>query len=93
MPRCLTPRSGGGFEREAEALALQRVNGSVADALGGAAIVGVGPRVLVGRVASQEVGGGHEDGVREGDPTAVLGLVNIMPLGRPPGGALPLSKE
>jgi hypothetical protein len=43
MPRCLTRRLGCVFERDALALAFQRLNGPVTDPVGMSAVVVVSP--------------------------------------------------
>src|SRR5262245_42581790 len=57
-----TARSGRRFERDAIALAFERVNGSMADPLGTSAIGVVGAGVLVGDLACQKVVRRHEEG-------------------------------
>ena len=69
-------RSGRGFEDHAVPLALQELNSPLADSVGMATLVVVGPRVVVGGLARQQMVCGRQHRMGHGDDRL---LVAAMP--------------
>src|SRR5438093_5996613 len=69
-------RSRRGFEDHAIPLTLQKLNGAMADTLRMATLVVVGPRLLVGGLARQQVVRGHQHRMRHGDDRLLMAAVS-----------------
>src|SRR5438105_13033183 len=71
-----TSRSRRGFEGHAIPLTLQELNGALADTLRMATLIVVGPWLLVGGVARQQVVRGHEHRMRHGDDALLVAAMS-----------------